>query len=116
MLEDHNINEINNLPDTKNKLPDNKDRWLEVSNNIEKYNIQSVLYIFINDDRFNENYILNNMVHFEPYLKYIVKHKKQLSDEFFEKIFTKNNYYDFKCTRRLLEPYRDLKKFDDKFY
>ena len=49
-------------------------------------------------------------------MKFIIKFKKNLSDDFLEKVFTKNNYSELKMTRKLLEPFRNFKKFDDMYY
>jgi hypothetical protein len=90
--------------------------WKNVETNLNKCSIQIVLNQFINDEKFTEEFILNNLEIFKNHINFIVKFKKHLSDEFFNNIFTKNNYSELKMTRKLLEPFRNFKKFDDMYY
>jgi hypothetical protein len=90
--------------------------WKNVETNLNKCSIQIVLNQFINDEKFTEEFILNNLELFNNHINFIVKFKKNLSDEFFTKIFTKNNYSELKMTRKLLEPFRNFKTFDDMYY
>lgn len=99
-----------------NELIDYSRDWKNVETNLDKCSIQIVLNEFLNDEKFTEEFILNNFKFFNEYMKFIVKFKKNLSDEFFNKIFTKNNYSELKMTRKLLEPYRNFKTFDDMYY
>ncbi len=77
--------------------------------------LENVLILCYNE-KFMEEFILNNYKLFIEHMKFIFKFKKNLSDEFLEKVFTKNNYSELKMTRKLLEPFRNFKKFDDMYY
>ena len=98
------------------KLINYSRNWDNMENNLDKCCISTSVQEFVNDNRFSEKFIINNITYFEKYIKFIVKNKKDLSDDFFNKIFTKANYSELKMTRKLLEPYRNFKYFDDIFY
>ena len=87
-----------------------------VFTHLTEFNSSVVIDYYLDDDKFTEEYILTNIEYFNPYIEKIVKFKKHLSDNFFEKICTKDNYSHFKCLRRLKEPIRDFKMLDNKFY
>lgn len=87
-----------------------------VFTNLNEFRPFVVISLYKDHARFSEEFILENLSYFKSDLIYIVKFKKQLSDEFFNKICNKENYSHIKCTRKLIEPFRSFKELDDKFY
>jgi predicted transcriptional regulator len=85
-------------------------------NNLDKCWIPSIITSNSKNSEFNEEFILNNIKYFEPYLKFLFLNKKDFSDEFLMKIFTKQNYTELKLAHKQFNPQKDFKKFDNLFY
>jgi hypothetical protein len=90
--------------------------WDDVKNNLKDCSPITIIYNYVDHPEFTEEFILNNIDHFQEILSFLIRMKKTLSDEFFMKVCTKSNYSNFKTTRRLHEPYRDFSKLDALFY
>jgi hypothetical protein len=87
-----------------------------VLTHLDEFNPFDVIYLYKNNKEFNEDFIIQNLSYFQDNIIQIVKFKKELSDDFFVKICSKKNYLELKCTRQLLEPFRDFKTLDNLFY
>ncbi len=60
-----------------------------VKNNLDKCWIPVVINNLYNNSNFTEEFILMNLNYFNPYLKDLLLKKKDISDDFLSKIFTK---------------------------
>ena len=85
-------------------------------NNLDKCWIPSVIVSNGRNPDFSEEFILNNFEFFKPYLKIVFLNKKEFSDNFLTKVFTKENYSELKTAHRQLNPFKDFKKYDNLFY
>ncbi len=85
-------------------------------NNLDKCWIPTVITFNTKNPDFNEEFILNNIKYFEPYLKFLFLNKKQFSDFFLMKVFTKENYIELKLAHKQFNPQKDFKKYDNLFY
>ena len=99
-----------------NNINDYSRIWENFENDMSNCKLEFSLPIFINDVRFTEEFILNHYDVLELHIKFILKYKNNLSDNFLNKIFTKINYNEYKCLRKLKEPLRNFKHFDDIYY
>ena len=85
-------------------------------NNLDKSWIPSLIVSNNKNPDFNEEFILNNFKYFEPYLKILFLSKKDFSDNFLMKVFTKQNYSELKSAHKQVNPFKDFKKYDNLFY
>jgi hypothetical protein len=93
--------------------------WNYVNTHLNDFAPSEVIYHHLNKEQFDENFIVKNLTYFSQEstdLIRIVKFKKALSDDFFKKICSKDNYMQIKCARKLKEPLRDFRQLDDLFY
>jgi hypothetical protein len=113
----YSIEKLSKLPSEEiETIIINSGNWDFVKNNIEKCYPQIIIDKFINHIEFNEEFILKNIAIFQDYLATILNLKKYITDDFLIAIFNKSNYSQLKMARKLKEPLRDFKKFDELFY